>query len=68
MGFWIWLIVPVAVCVVAILLVERRRGSHGASRGGDLPGNAPRPPMVNPADSIGGMGGFQGGGGGAGGG
>ena len=47
MGLWLWIIGIVAVIVVAMLLVERRRGSTGASKATDLRGNQPRPPGVD---------------------
>lgn len=37
-----WFIVVVAVAIVAIWLIDRRRGSTGASRAEDLPSRADR--------------------------
>ena len=37
-----WFVVVVAVVIVAIWLIDRRRGSTGASRADDLPSGADR--------------------------
>jgi hypothetical protein len=56
-----WFIVVVAVAIVVIWLIDRRRGSTGASRADDLPSGADRhtpDPGFNVPQGGGGDGGF----------
>ncbi|HZB67626.1 MAG TPA: hypothetical protein VE503_09440 [Ornithinibacter sp.] len=48
MVIWLSILAIVAVAVCAMMLVDRRRGSTGASRGDDMPGAAKgRPGPLN---------------------
>ena len=46
MEIWLWIIGVVAVIILAVVWVDRRRGSTGASKSDDIAGSAPRPPIT----------------------
>jgi hypothetical protein len=43
MWMWVWIIGFLALVVLAAKMMDRRRGSTGASRTDDLPGSGGRP-------------------------
>lgn len=47
MEIWFWILGVVAVVVLIVLFVDRRRGSAGASKGDDRAGTMDRPPVID---------------------
>jgi hypothetical protein len=60
MEIWLWIIGILAAVTIIAMVVERRRGSTGASRAYDRPGTQGPPPSAN--TRFGGGGGDGGGG------
>ena len=61
MEIWLFILGLVALAIAAMVLVDRRRGSSGASRADDLPGTTRNRPGPMDSPHSGGTGGDGGG-------